>query len=146
MMNIFTYGTLMDREIMATVGGCSPERMAATLHNFVRYRIKNEEYPGIVPHGGSKVVGVLYLDVPSEAIERLDLFEGQMYMRIPVDVLETGSDAVRPAMVYVIRPEYAERLSSEDWDFEIFMERGKQLFASCYQGFDDLRNDSKKER
>lgn len=144
-MNIFTYGTLMDREIMATVSGCTPERMAATLRNFVRYRIKKEEYPGIIPHDGGKVAGILYLDVPSSAIERLDLFEGQMYMRIPVEVCEADSGLLRMAMVYAIKPEYADRLSGDDWDYEIFLERGKELFASCYQGFEDLRNDLEKE-
>lgn len=137
-MNLFTYGTLMAPDIMKAVAGCSLQSIEVGLEGYRRFGIRGEEYPGIIKADGGKVEGVLYLDVPAEAMARLDLFEGNMYSRNPVMVSVKDSVRQLEAMVYVIKPEFAHLLTSRGWDFQNFLKNGKRLFETGYGGFEAL--------
>ncbi|WP_163339361.1 gamma-glutamylcyclotransferase family protein [Desulfopila sp. IMCC35008] len=128
----------MDREIMNDASGSQPVGEKAVLSGFSRYRIKNAQYPGIRQEQGGRVDGLLYLNVEHEAVHRLDIFEGDMYSRMEVEVQLQGANEVRKAMTYVVKGEYAHMLSSLQWNFEEFIEKGKSLFTAGYHGFDDL--------
>jgi len=131
---IFTYGSLMCLDIMERVAGCSTGHSQATLKNYYRSKVQNEEYPGIMPLAESTVSGVVYHDIPPEALQRLDLFEGELYERLPVSVdLETG--ATITAFAYVIRQEYRHILTGEEWSFAEFLASGKKKFEDAYVGF-----------
>lgn len=139
-MNIFTYGTLMVAEIMAQVSGCSLSGVEATLNGFVRYGVKDEQYPGVIALPGSSVQGILYRDVQPDALARLDLFEGDLYHRRQVQVRCHDTTVLVPAMVYAIKPQYSHVLTGEPWDFQHFLRNGRELFESGYNGFAELQN------
>lgn len=106
----------------------------ARLSGFVRHSIHNEDYPAIVPSRISSVVdGILYLDISSEDMDRLDQFEGSIYARHHVQV--STENNIFAADAYVLRHEYRHLLSSEAWSPEEFEKTGMERFLSSYSGF-----------
>ncbi len=134
MTNLFTYGSLMCSDIMAKVADCRPNCTPATLHDFFRAKVHNEEYPGIVPLQDSMVAGLLYLGLTAEALDRLDIFEGEMYQRQEVALLTENNPRTK-AMTYVIKPEYRHLLTDKEWNFSEFLSTGKEKFEKSYFGF-----------
>ncbi len=139
-MNVMTYGTLMVPEIMREVSGCLLESVEVILDKYQRYAVRGEQYPGMIAAMAGQVEGILYLDVPPEAVVRLDIFEGDMYSREPVVVQSKKDGVVMEAMAYVVKETYAHTLSEETWDFHNFLQNGKQLFEDKYCGFAELKN------
>lgn len=137
MINLFTYGSLMCSDIMSKVAGHQTNFTKATLKNFFCSKIRDREYPGIIPQTGTLVSGVLYYNLESEAIRRLDVFEGEMYLRQDVDVI-TDKDGWTKAMTYVIKPQHINLLTGEEWNFEDFLTTGKENFKETYFGFQDI--------
>ncbi len=134
MTNLFTYGSLMCSDIMYQVAGYRADFVSATLKDFKRSTIYGEEYPGIAAHPGAEVKGVLYLGLPPEAIERLDIFEGEQYSRQEVHVVTEQSPPGK-AMTYIIKPAYSGLLTGEPWSYEHFLAVGKVKFLQAYLGF-----------
>jgi gamma-glutamylcyclotransferase (GGCT)/AIG2-like uncharacterized protein YtfP len=138
MINLFTYGSLMCSDIMVKVAGCQADSSPALLNNYFRSNIRDREYPGITPRPGTMVTGVLYLNLSSEAIQRLDTFEGELYQRQFVEVV-TEHHGMLKAMTYVIKPQYRDLLTDEEWSFTYFLAVGKKRFEETYFGFQDGR-------
>lgn len=136
MINLFTYGSLMCIDIMTKVAGCQADSSPARLNNYFRSNIRDREYPGITPRPGTMVTGVLYLNLSSEAIQRLDVFEGELYQRQFVEVV-TEHQGILKAMTYVIKPRYSDLLTDEEWSFDYFLAVGKKKFEETYFGFQD---------
>lgn len=134
MTDLFTYGSLMCSDIMEKVTGCAIPGEEAILEGYFRSAIKNEEYPGITKRTGSRVHGILYRDLDSNAIRRLDRFEGDLYVRREVEVISKATGKNK-AVVYVIRQEYLTILTNEPWSFQNFLTTGKKRFMSRYRGF-----------
>ena len=137
MTHIFAYGSLMCADIMQRVAGCRAQSTEAVLKGFFRSGIHGEDYPGIAPRPGATVTGVLYLNLPEEAIRRLDVFEGEWYERRKVEVVSSEYGAC-PAMVYVIKDRYRDRLTHEEWSYAQFLATGKAKFEKAYLGFDRI--------
>lgn len=138
-MNLLAYGTLMAPDIMQEVSGCAAiESVDATLDGYRRYGVRGEQYPGIIRANEGQVEGVLYLDVPPEAVVRLDLFEGDMYSRESVTASRKSDGKTVEAMAYVVRPQFAHLLTAEQWDFQDFLKNGKQLFEELYSGYEEF--------
>ena len=126
-MHLFAYGTLMDSDIMTQVCGASYQSSKATLSGYVRKLVHGEIYPAIVREAGGCVDGMIYYNVSSQAFDRLDKFEGELYDRVKVIVI--CEDGLRvAAFSYVIRANCANRLSTDDWDYENFLHKDKPLF------------------
>lgn len=142
-MDIFTYGTLMSPEIMMRLAGCRPDSCIAHLHGFRRTRVKDEEYPGIRENAEGMVQGILYLDVPEAAVQRLDLFEGEMYERRQV-MVQTEDGVEKSAMTYVFRPGYHDLLTEIPWDFEEFLVSGKKCFEDGCFGISEIEEGERK--
>lgn len=138
MINLFTYGSLMCSDIMTRVAGCQAEFSPARLNNYFRSNIRDREYPGITPRPGTMVTGALYLNLSPEAIQRLDVFEGELYQRKIVEVV-TEHHKILKAMTYVIKPQYRDLLTDEEWNFNYFLAVGKKRFEETYFGFQDCR-------
>lgn len=134
MTNLFTYGSLMCNDIMCRVAGCRASFVSATLKDFRRSTLHGVDYPGITTYPGAEVQGVLYLDLPTEAIERLDNFEGEQYIRQEVLVM-TKNGTPGKAMAYIIKPEYNHLLTGEPWSYQHFLAVGKAKFLDAYLGF-----------
>ena len=138
MMNhLFAYGTLMCEEIMQNVAGCHLAQVPGLLTGYRRRSVKGEHYPALVPDKTGCVEGVIYLDVPPAAWDRLDRFEGEMYVRQPVP-LGLNDGTILPADTYVINPAFLDRLGETDWDFGAFLRHGRESFQKHYQGYQAL--------
>lgn len=111
-------------EIMHRVSGIHPCYTPASLSGYRRGAVQGESFPAIRPDAAGCVSGLVYLDVPTSALPRLDEYEGEMYSREHVVVeLEDGRSIW--AETYVFRPAYYRMLSCNDWDYEAFLRHDK---------------------
>ena len=133
-MNIFAYGTLMISEIMYAVTNREFRFTDATLRGYVRFTVKGESYPGIIPAADAVTIGIIYVGVDEWSLERLDAFEGDLYQRTPVRV-ETEKEDVLNAETYVIKPRYKSCLSSKEWNAKEFARKHLAPFLKTYSGF-----------
>ena len=91
-INIFTYGSLMFSEVWQRVVAGRYQSYPAILHDYQRFAVRDDTYPGIVARAGSSVSGLMYAGVAVDDIVALDHFEGVDYRRIEVDAtLSDGS-------------------------------------------------------
>lgn len=102
-MDVFVYGTLTERERVATVLGDADYEFAgrATLEGLHRI---DGRYPTLVP--GGSVDGRL-LAVDDAGLERLDRYEGVergLYVRIAVPMADAGGTDGERCWVYVGEP------------------------------------------
>lgn len=134
MSHLFTYGSLMCPEIMERVSGLRLISRPAILPEYQRSRLHNLEYPGIFPSRPASVDGILYLDVPPVALQRLDDFEGDQYRRQEV-VVNLDDDRRITAMTYVLEIASQTLVTGEPWDFALFLTSGKEHFLANYGGF-----------
>jgi gamma-glutamylcyclotransferase (GGCT)/AIG2-like uncharacterized protein YtfP len=124
----------MCEDIMRAVSGHRAAHEPATLDGFSRHPVTGQRYPGIRPHAGGRVVGVLYRDLPAQALARLDAFEGEQYVRRIVRVTLADGAMLRAA-TYVFKAAYAHLLGPGEWDFDAFLRTGKAPFEAQYLGF-----------
>lgn len=131
MNRLFCYGTLQIPEVIHAVTGRTYTGAAARLNGYAAFRVKDAEYPGIIPSPGSATDGIVYENVSDDELEVLDLFEGEFYRRkLLTVVLHNGQ--TRTAWVYVMRPRYQNILTDESWDLGEFLETGYQSFMENY--------------
>ena len=133
-IDFFAYGSLMVEEIMVAVSAGSYANSPAVLRDYRRRTIRHQVYPGIMPHKGAVVTGVVYFDLSRAAWERLDRFEGRMYRRDTVAV-EFSDKRIAKAQTYVVRSAFAHMLSRSEWSLEAFLRAGKRQFERKYPGF-----------
>lgn len=133
-LNLFAYGTLMDPEIMRKVALELPRREPGILRDHERKALRGRTYPGLRPKLGGSVEGILYWEVPPPAWERLDRFEGEMYIRTEVAVLVRGGRMVA-AWTYRIASGFEGELEDMEWDFVGFVRHSKSSFEREYEGF-----------
>jgi len=127
MAHCFTYGSLMCEDIFGLVTGLSMQGVPARLEGYSRHPVIDADYPGIRTALGAHVPGILYRDVPTLGLDRLDQFESTEYLRETVQVsLDDGT--IESAWVYVFHPDQLGRLAAGDWDFEHFLAEGKARF------------------
>jgi gamma-glutamylcyclotransferase (GGCT)/AIG2-like uncharacterized protein YtfP len=136
-MNLFAYGTLIDPEIMREVSGELPRRQPAVLWDHERKTVRGKPYPGIRAKLGCSVPGVVYYDVSSDAWQRLDRFEGNLYVRTEISVVLPHGARV-PAWTYLVAPTFHHELSNEEWNYEEFLRSGKRTFRGQYEGFREI--------
>ncbi len=138
--SLFTYGSLMCEDIMFAIAGPCECVGQAKLHGYQRRPVRGETYPGIMPHPGSSVSGVLYTGISGTAMQALDRFEGNMYQRDEVQLI-LQDNTLYTAFTYVVRPGYRHQLENRHWDVEHFLRDGKTRFISLYEGFRSFRAD-----
>jgi gamma-glutamylcyclotransferase (GGCT)/AIG2-like uncharacterized protein YtfP len=122
---LFAYGTLEAPEVVELVVGRVLPARPARLHDYARHRVRDQLYPGIVPRPGASTVGTLLVDLDDADLQRLDDFEGSLYVRTRVEVflpVLIGSDRelCRTAFTYVVRRDCVDRLSDDAWSRERF--------------------------
>ena len=83
-MNLFAYGTLMWPEVLEAVIGKRLSGVPATLHGYIRLRVKGEHYPVVLPSDAASVEGMLYKGLCDTDFAHLDRFEGVEYDRTAV--------------------------------------------------------------
>ncbi|KAM3417516.1 hypothetical protein BST61_g5755 [Cercospora zeina] len=150
----FFYGTLMAPSVLHRVchgiaDASNPlyathnlKTYPAILHNHRRHRVKQADYPGVVPCPNSSVRGTFVTGLTEADIFRLDIFEGSEYERRPVSVkvlkeegdAETGEGNVEgealPAETYIWT---ASRDDLEDceWDFAEFRREKERYWVGA---------------
>ncbi|KAF1996445.1 hypothetical protein P154DRAFT_498551 [Amniculicola lignicola CBS 123094] len=166
----FFYGTLMAPPVLHRViwGNTSPpltqtsllKIRPAILHAYQRHKVKDADYPAILPEDGSSSVrGTLVTGLTDGDIWRLDIFEGFEYKRqkVTVSVLEGPEGALGgleqkeednvegekvEAEVYVWVAG-KERLEVEEWDFGVFVKEKMKRWvgaeaAEADEGFQEV--------
>jgi gamma-glutamylcyclotransferase (GGCT)/AIG2-like uncharacterized protein YtfP len=132
--DLFTYGSLMCEDIMASVVGAPLRFTPALLPGYRRFLVRDEQYPGVIAVEGGSVAGMVYHEIAPEGWSRLDRFEGELYDRVPVTVrYDSGVEA--QVYCYVFRSQYQHRLTAIPWDYDAFLRSGKHIFQSQYSGF-----------
>jgi gamma-glutamylcyclotransferase (GGCT)/AIG2-like uncharacterized protein YtfP len=133
-MNLFTYGTLMAADLMTTVCGAVYAAQPATLHGYCRRAVRGERYPAIAPMHTEVVAGIVYFDLSTASLARLDGFEGTLYKRVSVVAIGLDGQSIT-ADSYVIKPAAQHCLSAENWSFDEFMAQHKLAFEGEYLGY-----------
>ncbi len=118
-MNIFAYGSLMYCPVWHAVAACQCRTSQAVLQDAAALDIKGEVYPGLTELLGARCDGILYYDVPPDALQRLDIFEGSYYQRRPILVdLPDGTQA--PAEAYYVSQDQLHTVLTTPWDAKSF--------------------------
>lgn len=134
LMNIFTYGSLMFPAVMKAVTGREFPSKKARVQNYVRFKVKGESYPGLTPLESVLTEGVLYMDVDALSVRRIDDFEGELYERREIAMEALDGESLT-ANTYVVKAQYRDRLSSEEWDPKHFEKADLLEFMNTYRGF-----------
>jgi len=133
--HVFTYGSLMYAPVWNMVASGFYQKSPATLKNFVRRAVINQEYPVVLPHKDSVgVQGVVYFDVNGPDIRRLDEFEGIYYIRKREPVILENLKTIH-AEVYILNDTYRSIASDKEWDQSHFEAFGITHFLTNYDGF-----------
>jgi gamma-glutamylcyclotransferase (GGCT)/AIG2-like uncharacterized protein YtfP len=130
---LFCYGSLEFAEVMREVTGRSFAAEPATLEGFARYRVRDADYPGLVPEPGAQTSGTLYRALDAASLAALDRFEGALYERRTLDV-RTGDGGRAAAQVYVVREAHRHTLSREPWDKQTFARESLSGFVRRLRG------------
>jgi gamma-glutamylcyclotransferase (GGCT)/AIG2-like uncharacterized protein YtfP len=129
-MNVFTYGSLMYESVWSLVVSVSYERTLADLSGYRRRLLRGQVYPALLAGDATDTVqGVIYLDVQPGDIERLELFEGELYRREKVGCVTRHGERLA-AEAFVIRPEYLHLVIDRDWDPDLFARTGLAAFLN----------------
>ncbi len=89
MEKLFTYGTLQDPETqMRLLGRRLGQGTADTLRGYRLARLAgiHQTYSIIQPKSGAKVDGIVY-EVSIAELQRLDIYEGNAYLRVSVTLV-----------------------------------------------------------
>ncbi|HVT28869.1 MAG TPA: gamma-glutamylcyclotransferase family protein [Lacipirellulaceae bacterium] len=141
-MDVFTYGTLMFPEVWEVVVGSSFATVVGTAAGFEIFRIRDAVFPGIIEDAGTNAVeGVVYLDVDSAAVARLDRFEDDFYVRRALTI-ECRDGRRRTAEAYVVPQANRHVLTDEPWNRESFVASGGlEDFMNRFAGFGRVAGD-----
>jgi len=131
---VFAYGTLQLDEVMQAVTGSSFEALPAALEGYRRNRLVDRSYPGVAPVEGAVTRGCVYRGIDAATLERLDIFESEIYDRLELTA-SLGGDAPQQSLqvwVYVVAPRHRHLLSHEPWEVAEFMrDHGPGFIESC---------------
>ena len=136
MFSVFTYGSLMFEPVWSRGVAGSYERYEAILQGYDRKAVRGEIYPVLIPSSMlSQVQGIVYCDVSSSDLARLDHFEGEYYFRKTEQIITEEKKAF-PAEVYVLKEEYYSIISHKAWDPVHFSMTGIHFFLPRFMGTD----------
>jgi len=111
------------------VVGREVPRVNALLKDYACRPVQGEVYPGLVPRKGGATRGVVYTDLNSRDLRRLDEYEGREYRRLQLSIwLEDGR--CLPAWAYITRAASSNRLSDDAWLLEDFIRRDLTAYLS----------------
>ncbi|OLL26339.1 AIG2-like protein [Neolecta irregularis DAH-3] len=132
--SVFVYGTLMHPVILERVIASKQKVLEpAVLKDYFRFCVSQTDYPAVIAETGQQVEGILIKNLNNKELERLDLFEGDEYQRISVNILMKSKEIVK-GHVYVwiavslnymkhISQKGKDRLLREPWHLEEFSQQ-----------------------
>ena len=126
MQNLFIYGTLQFLSILKTITGKTFVVKPAVLNGFKRYRVKNAEYPAIIPNAGSKISGYIVEMVDDISLNAIDNFEGVEYEKREVTITVNGKYILGLTYVWIAG---SENLDDYDWDMSYFEKKYLKFYV-----------------
>lgn len=114
--------------VLRHVLGRTPPMAAAQLRGFRRRRLTGQRYPAIIADPEESVEGALICGLTEQDWDLLDLYEGDLYERIPVQV--SGDAGAYQAQTYALRPSLAHLLDGARWSLEHFERHDLEAFLS----------------
>jgi len=133
MKPLFVYGTLLFKEIMLRVAGKTFSASDAMLNDYIRFRVRNAPYPGIVFRKGSSVQGTLFHHIDAISLQKIDRYEGDLYERFEAYVMD-NTGAPHHSYAYRIKDEFAYLVTEEAWSRERFLQNEIQRFMNELDG------------
>lgn len=119
-MTLFAYGTLLVPEIWRAVTGHDCPSESASLPGYAIYRVRNADFPGIIPGDSDDLVpGRIFSELNADILARLDAYEDKFYDRIEVTLLSATGDPLQ-SQAYVVSTDYTSALTAEPWTLEWF--------------------------
>lgn len=92
---------------------------AARLDNHKRFSIQGADYPAVRPRDGEFVTGTVAYNLSASDVKKLDVFEGDEYVRDVQKVIDLVTGETVEASVY-IWVDGEHRLLDKPWDLEAF--------------------------
>lgn len=83
-MHLFTYGTLMNPELMHQLLGVHHQYQQYQVSHYRRTALADRHYPGLIFDQSHTTEGLLYLNLTAQEFEILDRYEGSEYEKIEV--------------------------------------------------------------
>lgn len=125
---LFTYGSLMFRDVWERVVTGRYECAVGVVREHARYLVRDMTYPGMIAQSDACVEGIVYFDISDSDMAALDAFEGEAYQRTSVTVeLEEGRRIEAQTYLFC---DFAE-LSGQAWEPERFeMQRFLQAYCA----------------
>jgi len=116
-MNIFIFGTLMDKALLEIVLGRKVELVSATLKDYGVFRVMDADYPVMIKSVGLVANGIILNELTKMDILRTDFYEHIFdYFLKPVQVL--SKEVLIDTQVYMpskMIPRLEEPWSLKDW-------------------------------
>lgn len=116
--HVVTYGSLVFPEVMEALLGFRPQYENVLLRGFRRSALRGRVYPGLRRDLASEVVGRLYFDLDSSAMEILENFEDDLYERATISV--DCSRGRTEALLYLVPQQAYDELADSSWSPETF--------------------------
>ena len=127
-MRLFCYGTLQFPVILHEVAGVWLTGEPAVLDDYACYVVRGEVFPGIYPQPGATTSGVVYNGLGVVHLQKLDVFEGDIYERRRVCVSNAAGNPLQ-TWTYVVAAQHRHRLTRETWNREEFEMEHLQHFV-----------------
>ena len=116
-MNIFIFGTLMDKALLEIVLGRKVELVSATLKDYGVFKVMDADYPVMIKSVGLVANGIILNELTKMDILRTDFYEHIFdYFLKPVQVL--SQEVLIDTQVYMpskLIPRLEEPWSLKDW-------------------------------
>lgn len=128
-MDLFFYGTLMDRDVLGGVVGrpFAPDLLRpATMAGWRRVRALGQPYPIVLPDPAGAVDGVVVDRLGPDDVARLRRYEGDGYDLVPTEVTQKGETR----RVHFFRPGAIYKPDPTPWDFAAWLAEEKPAFMA----------------
>ena len=123
MTSIFSYGTLMDRDLLSAILGHdldSSQLKPAVLENHRAVCIAGASFPALVQDNNHNVTGMLITGLSRNDLKKIEYYEAGLYVTRDIDVTVTATGDICSALCYyeIVAPGFElidETWSLEDW-------------------------------
>lgn len=133
--DVFVYGTLMDRDVLAAVLNAPKIPLTrltpATLNGHRRFALKGRAYPSLAPDADSMVQGLVFQGCTPREWQYLLAYEDVEYTCATVRVeVGQGQDVAKAeARVFLGGPQHLRLDAGHDWSFDFWTHRHKRHYV-----------------
>ena len=135
MRKYFVFGSLQSDQVCQVLINRVPTQKSARIEGYSRRCYSRGTFPGIIAEPKSSVNGKL-IEITEKEEEIFDLFEGEDYEKIVVDVYvdEGGKERIERANLYISSALMLPYLNEEAWNYDNWREKHlKEFCVACKQ-------------